>query len=152
MVNRLFNWDVIVLVIGTGLHIAAWSEVRAPVPIPDDFQRRQFGADTMGATATAGLTAVSILIPASLLVIALSRGQAGSRLSSSALSEIFRGTTWLLISLVLGLLLIYLLPMRAQQYDVSKDPWIGLLYFPQLLALFLGILRIALGLRQTIKP
>jgi hypothetical protein len=152
MGNRVRNWDLVVFVILVGIHIAAWSEFRTPAPIPDALEWRQFGATTMGGTATAGLTAVSILIPASLLVIQLARGPAGSPLPTSALSEIFRGTTWLLGSMVLGLFVIYLLPMRSQSYDVSRDPVIGLLYFPQLLALFLGILRIALGLRQTINP
>lgn len=152
MVDLCRNLDVAVFVVGTLVHLAAWWEYRSPAPIPEELERRQLGVETMSGTATAGLTAVSILIPASLLVIQLGRDEGGASLPASALDEVFRGTLWLLLSLILGLMVIYFIPTRAHKYDVSHDLKIGGFYFPQLLALLLGVWHVVFGLKQAIYP
>lgn len=141
--------DIVVFVVLTLIHVAAWWGYRKPTTV-SDVSEREFAASTMSGTATAGITAVSILIPASLLVVQLGRGETGSSLPVSALNDVFRGTGWLLFSLAIGLLLIYLLPMRSQKYDVGKDAWIGMLFGPQLLALLIGIVHIVQGLGKAV--
>jgi hypothetical protein len=143
------NWDIILFALLVIVHIASWWEYRTRPAMESDRDIRQFGATTMSSTATAGITAVSILIPASLLVIQLGRDP-DQTLPPAALDQVFRGVVWLLISMAIGLFLIYLLPMRAQKYNVGKDFLIGSLFAPQLLALFIGIIRIVLGLQATI--
>src|SRR5947207_8456940 len=103
-------WDVIIFIVLTIIHILAniesWRTIKSDRSL-QELPQKELGATILNSASTAGITAVSILIPASLLIVQLGLGT-GKPLPSGALDNVFRASIWLLISLVLGLFLIWL--------------------------------------------
>lgn len=147
MIIFLSNWwDIIAfLVLGT-FHVAGWLSIRTRLQAnPDNtYEARNLGATTLSSANTAGLTAVSILIPASLLFIQLSSDK--SPLPPIAIMNVFRASCWFIASLFSGLILAFLIPMRAHKYNVSRILHTGIPFGFQLVTLLIGMGRLLSGL------
>ncbi len=144
-------WDVIVFAVLAIIHIASWLEIKTKLsgaPMNCN-EQRSLGATTLGSASTAGITAVSILIPASLLIVQLA-AQPGMPLPFAAVSNVFRASIWFLVSLFFGLIIVFLIPMYAQKHNVARNLSTGIPFGPQLLALLIGMARLVIGLYYTI--
>jgi hypothetical protein len=143
-------WDVVLVLVLLMIHGLAWDPHRSAIhPVPP-VEERGLGASTMGQTATAGITAVSILIPASLLVLQFSRDGTGA-LPTVAGKNAFRGILWLTLSLIAGVVVLWLIPIRAAVVDVSRVYEVGILFSAQPVVLLVGVLRIVLGLEVAVS-
>jgi hypothetical protein len=114
LLNFLLSWlDVIVFMALTIFHVLSWLGISSPDEtqnLPD----RQFGATSMSAASTASITAVRILIPASLLIVQVGFGSNIKPLPNEALNNIFIAAIWFLFSLIFGLLIVWTGVMRSQ--------------------------------------
>ena len=139
-------WDVVVFVILATIHIGSWAELKRSGRLNRRVQdeERRSGAQMMTASSAAGITAVSILVPASMIIVQLSSNSAS--FPSGVMSQVFRGALWFLLSLLLGLIVIFLVPLRSHHRDVRRSLEIGIPFGLQLLCLFLGMARLVTGL------
>ena len=127
------------------IHVSAWWSFKDKPARERRVAYRDFGARALSSASTAGITAVAILIPASMLIIQLSL-VTDATLPPESQDNVFRGAVWFLVSLSIGLTLVWLVPMRAQSLDVARDFMSGLLFGPQLIALAVGMGRLVAGL------
>lgn len=164
MNDVLNSLDVVIFSVLAAVHILAWIEWNsiarkreqeenryisfsgASRGISDD---KSMGSGAIMSAAGAGVAAVSILIPASMLVVQVS-AESLAPLPLIALDNIFRAAIWFTVSLFLGLLTIYLTPIRAIEKNVITDSTIGIPFGLQLFALFSGMIRFVIGLYFTI--
>lgn len=145
------NFDIIVFILLSIVHIGSWVEVKPGLSKDKpDFNERSLSATTLGASTTAGITAVSILIPASLLIVQIGLGD-HSPLPPAAIDHVVRASEWFVASLSFGLLIIFLVPMKANLFNVARYFQIGILVGPQLITLWIGMIRLVQGL-STIAP
>lgn len=147
-------WDVILYVVFFIIQIVSWIEIRPKLSPPgktpaenlQDLPNRQFGATLMTGASTAGITAVSILIPASVLILQLGLNSSSKPLPQEALNDVFRAVIWFTLSLLLGLYIIFVAAMRGQRFNVARDFRIGIFYGPQLFAIVMGVVRLVFGI------
>ncbi len=139
-------WDAVLFIILAGIHIGSWIELKLSGKLKPKVQdeERRSGAQMMTASSAAGITAVSILIPASMLIVQLSSNSTSFPLG--VVPQVFRGALWFLLSLLLGLIVIFLVPLRSHRTDVRKSLEIGIPFGLQLLCLFLGMARLVTSL------
>jgi hypothetical protein len=143
-------WDVIIFVLLGVVHIGGWLEIRNKLiaePL-NDRDERVFAASALNNASVAGVTAVSILIPASLLIIQLGAEKTG--FPHRALEEVFRASLWFLLSLAFGLVILFLIPMRSQKYNVTRDLLTGILLGPQLVSLLIGMIWFVVGIYSAV--
>jgi hypothetical protein len=144
-------WDIIVFVVITIINVISWIEAKPGLKADiQDTESRKFGATSMISASTAGITAGSILIPASLLIVQLGLGSNSKPLPQVALNNVFEASLWFLLSLLLGLYIIWTVVMRSQRVNVTRDFRLGVVYGPQFFALFLGVLRLVLGISAVL--
>lgn len=145
-------WDALFFGLLMVVHIGSWWELRNQLALAphNDPESRSLGATTLSSASTAGITAVSILIPASLLVVQLGSGT-GAQLPPEALSYVFRAAVWFMFSLLIGLILLFIMPIRSQAHNVTRDFRTGVLLDPQLLALLVGMVWLLMGLHASIN-
>jgi hypothetical protein len=139
-------WDMSAFIILAAIHIGSWVELKRSGKLKRKVQdeERRSGAQMMTASSAAGVTAVSILVPASMLIVQLSSNS--TSFPVGVLSQVFRGALWFLLSLLLGLIVIFLVPLRSHRTDVRKSLETGIPFGLQLLCLFLGMARLVTGL------
>ncbi len=94
----------------------------------------------MSATATGGLTAVGILIPATLVAVQISHPNA------AALSSVFFGDLWFALSLVCGLYVLWISGVKVSTENVLNRKDVGISHGLQLLALLVGVARLLFGI------
>ncbi|TVU91024.1 hypothetical protein [Vreelandella titanicae] len=143
-------WDIIVFLLFAVFHVGGWLEIRSKL-ITDPLNcrdEREFAASALNNASVAGVTAVSILIPASLLMIQLGAERTG--FPSRALEDVFRASLWFLLSLAFGLFLLFLIPMRSQKYNVVRDLLTGIPFGPQLAALLIGMIWLVAGIYTAV--
>jgi hypothetical protein len=143
--------DVVFFILLGAIHIGAWiAESRKLAESPlDEADARTLGATTLTSASTAGITAVSILIPASFVIVQLASKTGGTATSipHAASYNVFVASVWFLFSLFCGLFfVISQIPMRALKHNVARDLRIGIPFGGQLLALFFGMVRLLFGL------
>ena len=144
--------DITIFVIFTAMHLCALYEDRKEYgskPM-NGLGERQFSASALNSAASAGVTAVSILIPASLLIIQLASGN--HAIPHLALVYVFRGTIWFLFSLALGLFLLFVIPMQSQAHNVARRMITMIPFGPQLCSLFLGMVWLVIGIYIAVYP
>ena len=143
-------WDVIVFGVVDLIHVASWLEARKRLTKDpkNSLAEREFAASSLNSASVAGVTAVSILIPASLLIVQV--GYEKHDFPHSALEDVFRASIWFLVSLALGLVLLFLVPMRSQKYNAARDHYIGILFGPQLAALLTGMIWFVAGIHSAV--
>lgn len=147
--SMIERWcDLLVLVSLLIVHVLAWS----CLPIrrsPDTDDERRFSATTLTGTSTAGITAVSILIPASFVIVQIIVLHQ-SELPAGVLPIVFRAALYFLLSLIAGMLLIFLIPMRANARNVIMNRGFGILYGFQLFPLIVGVGCLVAGLSRLV--
>ena len=114
-------WDVMLFLVFSIIHIGSWTEAKKTLDADplDDQGQRELGATSMANASVAGITAVSILISASLLIVQIAF-EHSSAFPHQALEYIFRGSAWFLLSLLFGLYLIYRIPMLSPKHNVAR--------------------------------
>lgn len=95
-------------------------------------KERTAQASAMAKSVGIGITAVGILIPATLIAVTLAKP------SLAILSQFFFADVWFVLSLIFGLTMTYSLGVGQPPYR----RFIGWQYGPQLLALLIGALRL----------
>jgi hypothetical protein len=137
-------WDVTLFVVLLAIHIAAWIQVKAQgladQPGQDDDARRS-AAQLMTTSSAVGITAVSILVPASMLIVAGS-----APFPQGVVLQLFRAGLWFLGSLILGLWVVFIVPLRSTRVDVRTSLQIAIPFGPQVFALMIGMGRLIWGL------
>lgn len=149
----LRQWlDVLLFVLFTAMHVAALYEDRKKyVTEPkNELVERQFAASALSGAAGIGVTAVSILVPASLLILQLASG--GHTIPRVAMEYVFRGSIWFLASLALGLFVLFVIPMQSQAHNVARRMVTMVPYGPQLACLFIGMVWLVMGIHTAVYP
>jgi hypothetical protein len=163
-------WDVLLFIAFTTFHVWVWLSIRKALPKPKNFQKilpgdletrnseiqergldlqeRQFAATIVASSSTTSITAVSILIPASLIIVQLGFGS--KSFPHDALNNVFRASLWFLFSLLLGLYVIFNVAMRSQSRNVAQYFPVGVVFAPQLFALAVGVLRLVIGIANVV--
>jgi|SRR5580658_7088468 hypothetical protein len=141
-------WDPIVFAIYAALTIAAWNELKRAGKLKqtEDENERRFGAQLFTTSSAAGVTAVSILVPASMLVVQLGWSRSAPFPSPEIVPHLFHASLWFLFSLILGLLVIFLVPFYSPVADVRKLMRIGIPFGLQIVSLAFGMLQLVLAL------
>jgi len=142
-------WDVAAFLLLAAIHTGAWLEQKYLGKLNragEGATARQSGAQMMTASSASGIAAVSILVPASMLIVQLSSKTTSFPLV--AVWHVFRGALWFPGSLFLGLWVIFLAPLKSQSIDARASVEIGIPFGLQLIALFFGMVQLVLGLHQ----
>jgi hypothetical protein len=147
----LHFWDVLLYI---GL-FAIWAFVWAthgkrkprsndqPPPSIPDVQERSLSANVIGSFVTSGLTATSILIPASFVIIQLGLGN--TKVPAESLGQVAFSFYWFVFSIAVGIFNTARFPTMVGRTDLAKDRFSNVLGFMQLLAILLGVIRMAIA-------
>jgi hypothetical protein len=144
-------WDVLLYVGLFAVWIYVWathgkrkprSSDQPPPPIPD-VQERSLSANVIGSFVTSGLTATSILIPASFVIIQLGLGN--TKVPTDSLGQVALSFYWFVFSIAVGIFNAARFPTMVGRFDLSKDRYSIVLGFMQLLAILLGVIRMAIA-------
>jgi hypothetical protein len=169
--SRVFlRWDFLLFLILASFHLAANIDVislggdKIPPAIKDeedqDFSKRKYRLDFFNYAATAlkdtsssYILAVSILIPASFVIVQVSRPTPGAQVSANvatALQFVFRGVVWFLFSLFCGIVSLYLVSMQGRHRDLTR--WLPLAAFLgfQFYSLSIGVICLVTGLYYVV--
>jgi hypothetical protein len=148
--SMIGQWiDLLVLVALLIVHIFAWCSLPMRRS-PDTDDERRFSATALTGTSTAGITAVSILIPASFVIVQIIDPVDQSKLPAGVLLTVFHAAVYFLVSLIAGMLLIFLIPMRANVGNVIVNRGLGILYGFQLFPLIVGVGCLVGGLSRLV--
>src|SRR5262249_24539056 len=131
--------DALIAVILGGMHALAWpmgGYAEEPTP-------RKDAGDAMARTATAGTTAVGIMIPATLVVAKI--GQP----APPVLGDIFFADVWFTVSLAFGLYVLWSVGVRASTGNVLNRRDVGWVYGWQLILVLIGVARLMVGLARV---
>lgn len=109
-------------------------------PIPD-VQERSLSANVISSFVTSGLTATSILIPSAFVIIQLGLGN--PRVPADSLGQVAFSFYWFVFSIAVGIFNAARFPTMIGGTDLSKDGYSNVLGFMQLLAILLGVVRMA---------
>lgn len=148
----LGRWvDVLLFALFTVMHVAALYEdrkkcIREPKA---ELVDRQLSASVLNSASGTGVTAVSILVPAALLIIQIASGS--HAVSHIAVEYVFRGTVWFLISLALGLFVLFVIPMQSQAHNVARRMVTMVPFGPQLACLFIGMVWLVIGIYTAVS-
>jgi hypothetical protein len=133
--------DAVLITLLVSIHLLAWHGVRR-ASSNDPYA----GANALIGASAGGITAVSILMPVTFLLIE-NDGLASFGLSAAA-AHLERAAIWFIASLIAGLFTLFVAPMRAAGGDAIYSPQVGIPFGIQVLLLFAGILRFSLGLKS----
>lgn len=149
----LKQWlDVLLFVLFTAMHVIALYEDRKKyVGEPNNaLADRQFSASALNSACATGVTAVSILVPASLLILQIASGS--QTIPRVAMEYVFRGSIWFLVSLALGLFVLFVIPMQSQAHNVARRMTTMVPFGPQLACLFIGTVWLVMGIYTAVYP
>lgn len=144
LLDRWVWADLLAFAILSTVHLIAWREVREERGDPQDRER---AAGALRATATAGISAVGILIPFSLVAV-----RVGSPpVPASTLVDVFVAELWLAFSMAFGLFVIWLVAAKGTSRNVLTMRLAGLPYGWQLIALLVGVVRLLVGIGTLVE-
>ena len=141
-------FDIILFFFFSTIHVLAniaaikASQSIAGPPAPD---ANVFVAGSMGEASTAGITAVSVLISASFVIVQIANQVGAKELPSHTKTYIFRAAIYFLFSMSMGLLLKYVIPMRGRTRNVATVYWVILPFGFQLISFVVGVLSLVIG-------
>lgn len=140
-------WDILFFSALTLIHIYGWISMREHLKADpqDNLEQRQFSANTLNNACVSGVTAVSILIPATMIVLQLAIDQ-----EFKTTTFLFRASIWFLASLSFGIFVLFAIPMRSQKYNVARILIIGIPFGIQLLSLLIGLIWFVSSIYITI--
>lgn len=166
----IVRWDVLIFIIFLSVVCGANLEVRKQSGYPtladfipkDDanFQTRTYHVNFFNYSATAlkdvssaYITAVSILIPASFVIIQVAKSVEPAKMPvgvTLGIPLLFRGVVWFLISLFFGILSLYRVFTHGRYRDLSRSFFINVFLSSQFISLFIGVLWLAAGLYYVV--
>lgn len=151
--RRALVVDVAILLVFCFIQIATWIEVDVS---PRRAQNPTEAAERLRDTATGGLTVVGILVPLTALAIqlritSLENTLIRARESVFVLVDFFVSSAWLLISLGIGLYILYFVAYRGYVENLLTYRHIGVLVAFQLFFLLVGVLRFVWGMGTLIS-
>jgi len=135
------NWELLVLLLFAFFHTAANIEAycKRDKTLQQCKDDNAFAADSLIKASTAGITAVSLLISATFVIVQLSN-QNGRTLDPHIKPDVFHGTLCFLVSMFLGLFVIFVIPGRGRSKNVSQSLLTFLPFGYQLISLLTGVL------------
>lgn len=149
-------WDFIVFGILTLIHIAAniesWQKIKSDLALQNALKtvdQKNLGATILNGSSAAGISAVSILIPASLLIVQIGLGSS-KPMPPGVLDNVFRASIWFLISLGAGLIFLWISGAQSQFRNVATNLLLMIFFGPQLIALGVGVVRLVIGIHSAI--
>ncbi|MEO6958936.1 MAG: hypothetical protein ABI228_04150 [Burkholderiaceae bacterium] len=151
--NFIKQWiDVLVFAVFMAMHVKALYEDRKKyVSEPkNELIDRQFSATTLNSASGTGVTAVSILVPASLLIIQIASDS--HTIPRIAMEYVFRGSIWFLVSLALGLFILFVIPTQSQAHNVARRMMTMIPFGPQLACLIIGMIWLVIGIYTAVYP
>ncbi|GCF07016.1 hypothetical protein [Dictyobacter arantiisoli] len=145
-------WDILLFIlfssILTFINIPLW-RARKSIPSLQDLPQKQSGASILASANSAAVSAVSVLISASLVFIQLEL-KLKNNVRHDVLDHTFRAVLWFLFSLFIGLILTWMNGTHSQFKNIAASIYISLLFGFQLLAIVIGVGRILLGVYTAI--
>lgn len=155
------HWPLVIFIIFSFIHITAFVSRRremdrnrktdgSAIPDRDKLEANKFTANAITASSVAGITAVSILIPASFVIVQIAKQKDAAQLPPEAMSYVFTATVYFLGSLFCGLFLIFLIPLHGQLRNMAEQEISGIPFGIQLIALVVGILCLVVGLSYVV--
>jgi hypothetical protein len=130
--------DVVIFLILGAVHTGAW--ISTSPQDPGDATTRAAAAAALTSAGTAGLTAVGIMLPLSLAAGQLHRTGPGP------LEHVFFADIWFALSLLFGLLALYVIAPNAVSQYVVRRRIVGIPFGLQLLSLLIGVARLLVGI------
>lgn len=116
----------------------------------NNLEANKFASNSITASSVAGVTAVSILIPASFVIVQIAKQKDAPQLPPEAMSYVFTATVYFLGSLFCGLFLIFLVPLHGQARNLAEQTITGIPFGIQLIALVVGICCLVVGLSYVV--
>jgi hypothetical protein len=140
--HRLVVIDVAILFVFTVLQYLSLRPLNKRDSDADSV--RGAAASSMGVAAGAGISAVGILVPLTLLTVQrIVSGDAPLRFRIT--EDLFVSECWFALSLALGLLVLWFVAFKAPTRNVTRTGYISLTFSIQLLALLIGIVRVLIA-------
>jgi hypothetical protein len=118
-------------------------------PVPD---ANVFIANSMGEASTGGITAVSVLISAAFVIVQIANQVGAKELSPQTKTYVFRAALYFLFSLVMGLLLKFIIPMRGRTRNVAAEYAVILPFGIQLISFVFGVVSLVIGFYYLMYP
>lgn len=167
----IVRWDVLIFIIFSSVVCAANLEYRkqfgagrtlADFSPQDDgnYQTRTYHVNFFNYSATAlkdvssaYITAVSIMIPASFVIIQVAKSVEPAKMPTGVtlgIPLLFRGVVWFLISLFFGIVTLYRAFTHGRYRDLSRSFLINVFLGSQFISLFIGVLWLAAGLYYVV--
>jgi hypothetical protein len=135
--------DVVILIVLGLIHAAAWEN-------PDENSYQKEAQEGVRSAAAAGLTVAGILIPLSILTISLTL-EKEAQLSTTVLTDFFVANLWLVISLLLGLYVLFFVALHGYTRNILSFKGTGVVFGLQLLFLGVGTFRLVWGLAELVN-
>jgi hypothetical protein len=167
----IVRWDVLIFIIFSsvvcGANLEYWKR-SGPGPTLADFDPKDdpnyqtrtyqvnffnYSATALKDVSSAYITAVSILIPASFVIIQVAKSVEPGKMPTGVtlgIPLLFRGVVWFLISLFFGILALYRVFTHGRYCDLSRSFWINVFLGSQFIGLFIGVLWLAAGLYYVV--
>jgi hypothetical protein len=120
-----------------------WKPIK---PFPTTGPERQFASDSLRTSTVAGLTAVGILLPLSLLVFQIGEETESGRRTfppPKVFLDVFIADAWFAASLVFGIWILWRSAVSLERHPLSYFD-VVLFFGFQLFALLLGVARLTL--------
>ena len=105
-------------------------------PSPD---ANTFIANSMGEASTGGITAVSVLISATFVIVQIANQAEGKELTPQTKSYVFRAAMYFLFSIVMGLFLKFIIPLRGRTKNVAAEYNVILPFGFQIISFVVGV-------------
>jgi len=133
------------------MQIGAWVDL----DIKKETRDGQEVAQRLRDTTTAGLTVVGILVPLTVIAVQIrastSEGSDSSAVATPVLVDLLVANFWLLLSLLAGLYVLYFSAYKGYHESLFMHKEVGVLVGFQLFLLFIGVLRLVLGLAAMVS-
>ena len=141
------HWDVLLFLSLATVHVGVWL-----FGVPDNPKRHedkavnQTAGEAMHSATSAGITAASILIPASFVIVQIAKQPGSEPVPPAVMMQVFKASLYFVGSLMLGLFVEFVIPMRIVAFNVVYQKLIGIPFGVQLFALVAGVICLVRGL------
>lgn len=145
-------WDVLTFlffaIILTLVNIHLWRTRKSDTSL-HDLPQKQFGATTLTGASSTAISVVSILISASLVYIQLEQNSS-AQARHEVLDHAFRVIIWFLISLLMGLFLLWRHGIYGQFKNIITNLYVTIPFGFQFLAIAVGAGHVIIGIYALI--
>jgi hypothetical protein len=151
--RRAILVDLVLILLLGFMQIGAWVDL----DIKKETRDREEVAQRLRDTTTAGLTVVGILVPLTVIAVQIrastsdSEGSSASAVATPVLVDLLVANFWLLLSLLAGLYVLYFSAYKGYHESLFMHKEVGVLVGFQLFLLFIGVLRLVLGLAAMVS-